>query len=78
MEEKILVTYSIKHLSNTEKVKLHYLLRGRNGSEGLLKEIAAEKLADTVLLVSKGNDVKITELFSKLNIPHQLREVLFK
>lgn len=48
---RVIISYSIEHLTKTEKVKFFYALKGRNGNEGFLIKNNIKQLGRAVLLV---------------------------
>jgi len=50
-EPYALITYSLTHLSQTEKVKFYYALKGRGNAKGLLADTSAFALARSVFMV---------------------------
>lgn len=63
--DRVLFTYSLSHLSNSDKIRFYYALKGRDGKSGIVKDYHITQLGRTVLLVPGpfGNDV---ESFLKL------------
>lgn len=58
--DKFLFTYSLTHLSASEKVRFYYALKGRDGKSGIVKDYHIQQLGRTVLLVPSpfGVDVE--------------------
>ncbi len=63
--DRTLFTYSLTHLSNSDKIRFYYALKGRDGKSGIVKDYHIAQLGRTVLLVPGpfGDDV---ESFLKL------------
>lgn len=78
LKEVVLFTYSTKHLDRTEKVKLHYHLKGRNGNQGVLEKIDGRHIGSTVLLIPKGHESTIVELFKKLKIQFEQQSIFLE
>ena len=70
-KNKILFNYSLTNLNSSKKVKIVNLLRGKNKSKGMVKELGGEWLANHLFIVPPKSD----NLFEKFFINH---EILFK
>ena len=71
--QKVLFTYSTKHLSDKDKVRFYYALKGRDGKSGILKALKAEFLAKGVLLVEQKQVSELREFFEYWSCPYQIR-----
>lgn len=60
----LLVTYSLTDLSQTQKVKFYYALKGRGTTKGFLEKTGALSLARSVFLIQAG-ELALTEAFVK-------------
>ncbi len=71
----VLVTYSTRHLEKKDKVRFFYAIKGRYGSQGVIRLYNIEQLAKTVFLVpiNNINDVKSFLEFWKCS--YKTREV---
>lgn len=49
--DKFLFTYSLSHLSASDKIRFYYALKGRDGTSGVVKDYHIQQLGRTVLLV---------------------------
>ncbi|MBS3144875.1 hypothetical protein J4208_04800 [Candidatus Woesearchaeota archaeon] len=49
--DKFLFTYSLTHLTASDKIRFYYALKGRDGKTGVVKEYHIAQLGRTVLLV---------------------------
>ena len=79
LKDKILLSYSLRNLKQTEKVKVNSALYGsisrviKNDKEyktetrGMIKEPGIEKINDGVLLVERRKSKKLTNLFKRFN-----------
>ncbi len=72
----VLYTYSTKHLSNKDKVRFYYALKGRDGKSGFIKRSRSIFLAKTIFLVPYRNDDDALDFFRIWNIPYSRRRVL--
>jgi hypothetical protein len=60
LKHKFLVSYSLRHLAQKDKVRFFYALKGRGGKEGIIARLRIEQLGKTVLLVdaSKASELR--------------------
>ena len=76
--EHVLFTYSTKHLSSTDKVKFHYSLKGRNGSQGVIHESEGEHVGSTVIIVPEHKADYIAEFFAHWQVPYASERIMKK
>ena len=62
--------FSLKNLSNSERVKFHYALTGRGDKKGLADEIGAFRLADGALGVPVGNSESLKSVLEHWKIDY--------
>jgi len=72
----IMFIYSQKGFSQTKRMKFHYALNGRNKNPGILKQMNAVKLADTVVLVPLENSEEFKSFLSLWGISFKNFNVL--
>lgn len=63
--DRVLFTYSLSHLTNSDKIRFYYALKGRDGKSGIVKEYHIQQLGRAVLLVPSPFEHDI-ESFLKL------------
>ena len=73
-----LFTYSIKHLPHSDKVRFYYVLKGRNGKEGILKTYNIEQLAKTVLFVPNISVKDVDAFLALWKCPYKKKEVVLR
>ena len=78
IKESVMFTYSTKELTQTEKVKFHYSLKGRNGTPGLLERLDGSHIGATVILIPKKHESLAVQFFQKLGIPFEKKTLVFK
>lgn len=71
-----LFTYSLKSFKDSERVKLHYLLNGRNGSQGVLKEIKGRLVGKGVIIVPTENEDILKEVFDRWKVSYKIERAL--
>jgi predicted nucleotidyltransferase len=74
---KTLFTYSLQGLTSSERVRFHYVMRGRRDSEGMLTKLKAELLGDGVILVPTSSEDELSEIFKKWKCQYKARRVLY-
>lgn len=75
-ESKSLFIYTLKHFSPSKRVKFHYLLKGRYGSEGILKKANGELLGTGSILVPTEKEDFLKEIFDKWDVRYNIKRVL--
>jgi len=68
-KNKTLFNYSLTSLKNTQKVRIVNLLRGKNKSPGMVKELGGEWLANHVFI----SPIKSEHLFEKFFINNKIK-----
>ena len=76
-ESKILFVYSLKDFSPSKRVKFHYLLRGRYGSKGVLKEVNGEFLGTGSIIVPTNKGDYLKEVFDKWGVDYKIKRILY-
>ncbi|MBN1156556.1 nucleotidyltransferase domain-containing protein [Candidatus Woesearchaeota archaeon] len=71
-----LFTYALAGFRPADRVRFHYLLRGRRGAKGILKETKAQILGDGVLIVPTEKEDVIREVFEKWKVKFKSRKML--
>ena len=75
-ENKSLFVYTLKHFSLSKRVKFHYLLRGRYGSKGMLKEVQGKFIGAGSILVPTEKEDLLKEIFGKWNVKYNVNRIL--
>lgn len=76
-ESKVIFIYSLKSFSSSKRVQFHYLLRGRYGSKGILKEVEGKLLSPGIILVGADKEDMLREIFDRWNINYKIERILF-
>lgn len=76
-KDHVIFTYSIKSLTNTNKIRFFYALKGRN-SLGIIKQTSSFYLTKSVLLVPVSSEKEIEEFFNLWKIPFKKIHVTLK
>lgn len=77
-KEMLLFTYSTRQLTQTEKVKFHYSLKGRNSTPGMLEKVNGQHIGSAVILIPKEKEDFVVEFFKQLKIPFTKKVMLVK
>lgn len=75
MVEYALFNYGISNLSQTNKVKFFYALKGRN-RQGMLQRTDSKQLAKSVILTPIKNDTELQDFLRAWNISFE-RRIIF-
>jgi len=61
---RTIFTYALTHLSNSDKVRFYYALKGRTGDTGIISELEITQLGKTVLMCDQSHDKLLSEFLS--------------
>ena len=74
--ESSIITYSLKHLTQTDKVKFFYALKGRGNSTGIVKRYKIEQLAKGCLIANDENVKRTLEFLRYWKCPVTQQKIL--
>ncbi len=60
--------YTLKHFSPSKRVQFHYVLRGRYGSKGVLREINSTSLGNGVIRTPSEREDTLKEVFDRWGV----------
>ncbi|MCK4521548.1 MAG: nucleotidyltransferase domain-containing protein [Nanoarchaeota archaeon] len=75
-ENKSLFIYTLKHFSPSKRVKFHYLLKGRYGQKGVLKEVQGMFLGTGSIIIPTEKENLLKEIFEKWDVRYEIKRVL--
>ena len=75
-ENKSLFVYTLKHFSPSKRVKFHYLLRGRYGSKGMLKEVQGKFIGAGSILVPTEKEDLLKAIFYRWDVKYKIDRIL--
>lgn len=75
-ENKSLFVYTLKHFSPSKRVQFHYLLKGRYGSEGVLKEAEGQFLGAGSISVPAEKEDLLKEVFDNWGVEYRIERLL--
>jgi len=76
-QRKTLFIYSLKHFSPSQRVRFHYLLNGRYGMRGLLKEAGGKLVGTGTIQVSTEKEDILEEVLKQWNVVYTTQRVLW-
>jgi len=77
LKNESLFTYSLKNFNASKRVKLHYLLNGRNGAKGILKEIQGQLVGKGAILIPTEKEDILKEIFDNWKVKYNIKRALF-
>jgi len=76
LKNKSLFNYSLKKFSPSNRVRFHYMLNGRYGSKGILKEINGKIMgAGSIIIPTEKEDI-LTEIMNKWKVDYSIIRLL--
>lgn len=76
LSSKSLFIYDLKDFSASKRVKFHYLLRGRYGAKGALKELTGEIIGSGTIAVPTKHEDALIEIFDFWHVKYKIERVL--
>ena len=61
----VIITYTIRHLKHSDKVRFFYALKGRGKQQGIIKDCKIIQLGKTVLLVKPEHEKAVKDFLSE-------------
>lgn len=72
----VLYSYDLSKEKPTKKVRFVYIIRGRNGEEGIVKKSDGEFISNNSFMVPVEKDSEIQEIFSSWNIKYKRKKIM--
>lgn len=76
-ENKTLFVYSLKHFSPSQRVRFHYLLHGRYGMRGVLKEVGGKLVGTGTIVAPTENEDVLEGILKQWNVSYTAHRVLW-
>lgn len=73
---KSLFIYNLKKFSSSKRVRFHYLLKGRYGRIGLLKETKGEFVGSATIMVPVDKEDVLKEVFDTWKVDYKISRIL--
>ncbi len=77
LENKSMFIYTLKSFTPSKRVQFHYMLRGRYGAEGMLKEAEGIILGTGTILVPTEKEDLIKEILDRWKVKYEIKRALF-
>ena len=71
-----LFVYSLRKFSASNRVRFHYLLQGRRGASGILKQVHGSFLGKGVIAVPTGNEDALKQIFDGWKVDYKVKRAL--
>ncbi len=75
-ENKSIFVYTLKKFSPSKRVQFHYLLKGRGGREGILKEVGGRFMGTGSILVSASKEDVLKQVFDTWGVSYKIEHAL--
>jgi len=75
-QNKSLFVYTLKNFSPSKRVKFHYLLKGRYGAKGILKEVEGKFIGTGSIIVPTEKEDVLKEVFETWGVNYSIERVL--
>lgn len=74
--QNVLYSYSLRNKKQTDKTKIVYVLKGRNGKQGFVSSVGGKWLADNCFMVPVNVDNEIIKILNKWQVKYERQNVL--
>lgn len=71
-----LYSYSLSHLTKTNRVKAVYLLKGRKGEDGIILSLKGAFIGKGCFMIPEKNNDEIKSVMDKWNIRYQSKKIM--
>jgi predicted nucleotidyltransferase len=68
--------YDLAGLTHTQKVKFNYILAGRRGLKGIIKELEGERLVNGAVKIPIPHSIEFEEVLKANNIHYKKKDIL--
>ena len=75
-QNKSFFVYSLKHFSSSQRVKFHYMLQGRYGTEGVLKEVNGKFVGTGTIIIPTEKEDILKEIFDQWAVKYTIERIL--
>ncbi len=76
LSSKLLYSYDLSKEAPSKKVRFVYLLRGRNGTEGLVKNYSGEFVSNSAFLLPIDKDKEMQEVFDQWKVRYSRKRIM--
>lgn len=75
-QNKSMFSYSLKHYTPSKRVQFHYLLKGRYGSIGILKEVNGHIVSNGTITVPTTKEDLLKKILDQWNVSYKITRIL--
>jgi len=75
-KNKSIFIYTLKKFSPSKRVQFHYLLKGRHGAKGILKEAEGSFMGSGSIIVPVSKEDLLKQVFDKWNVDYKIKRAL--
>jgi len=75
-QSKSMFVYSLKHYTPSKRVQFHYLLNGRYGSVGILKEVKGYIVSNGTIIVPTTKEDLLKKILNQWNVSYKITRIL--
>ncbi|MBI5393125.1 hypothetical protein HZA96_04600 [Candidatus Woesearchaeota archaeon] len=75
-QKMVIITYSTRKLTNSNKIRFYYALNGRDGKSGIIKEDQIKHIGKTVLLVPYRFADDIKQFMQQWDLPYTFTKII--
>lgn len=75
-QSKSMFSYSLKHYTPSKRVQFHYLLKGRYGSIGILKEVNGHIVSNGTITVPTTKEDLLKKILDQWNVSYKIIRIL--
>lgn len=72
---KIQISYSLDDLKKKEKVRFHYMLKGKKGNYGLLKKYGGGLISPGLIEINPEHEYIFTESIKKITLKFKIKKI---
>ncbi|MBU0963235.1 MAG: nucleotidyltransferase domain-containing protein [Nanoarchaeota archaeon] len=76
MNAYALYSYNITKLSNSKKTRFVYLLKGRKGENGIVKDFKGEFITNAAFIIPVEKDYEMIEIFNSWEVPFNRKKIM--
>ncbi len=75
-QSKSMFVYSLRDFTSSKRVRFHYMLNGRYGQKGILKQAKAEIIGNGVITCDVSKEDLLKEVFNMWNVKYKTKRML--
>lgn len=75
-ESKSMFHYNLKHYTSSKRVQFHYLLRGRYGNIGILKETHGQLISNQIIIIPTNKEDLLKRILDQWRVKYKITRIL--